>query len=164
MEVITPEKLRELLRYDPETGVFTYRVQRGGRAAGARAGTINKEGYVTIHLCYRLYAAHRLAWLYMKGVWPADLIDHKNCIRSDNIWTNLREADDSLNQQNIRRAPRNKKYSRLLGAVWSKQRSRWASRIRYKGKCRSLGFFESEEDAHEFYMLAKKMCHPGYAG
>lgn len=164
MEVITPEKLRDLLRYDPETGMFTYREMRGHMMPGDVAGSVNKDGYVTVKVCRRVYLAHRLAWLYVTGAWPVKLIDHRNGIKTENRFDNLREADEFINQQNIRRAPRNKTSSPLLGARWRKDCLMWRSSIRINGRNKSLGMFETDADAHEFYLLAKAMCHPGYVG
>lgn len=161
---LSQARLREILNYDADTGVFTYRVLRGHMMPGDVAGSINKDGYVTIRVCRRVCLAHRLAWFYVTGAWPVKFIDHKNGVKTDNRLDNLREADEFINQQNIRRAPRNKKSSPLLGARWRKDSHMWRSSITINGKNKSLGMFETDADAHEFYLLAKVMCHPGYVG
>lgn len=85
--------LKELLHYDPETGIFTWRVSRGRLAkAGDRAGTIKELGYRGIKIRTRRYPASRLAWLYMTGRWPSNEMDHINGDRSDDRFSNLREA------------------------------------------------------------------------
>jgi hypothetical protein len=86
MTELTAERLRELLNYDPDTGVFTWRVRpvhshRVGDIAGSVRTT---RGYRLIGVAGRVYKAHRLAWLYMMGEWPKDQIDHINRDPSDN--------------------------------------------------------------------------------
>lgn len=94
------------LSYDPETGIFTWKVrhdkakQINTRLAGKMAGTINDGGYVVIGINRINYAAHRLAWLLMTGEWPGPIVDHKNGNTSDNRWDNLREATSAQSNFN----------------------------------------------------------------
>ena len=98
---ITQEYLKSILSYDPETGLFTWLVQKGARAlVGSIAGTIRNNGYLKINIDKQLYYAHRLAHLYMTGEWPKNHIDHINGIKNDNHWCNLREATYSQNNKN----------------------------------------------------------------
>ena len=92
--------IRDLLGYDPETGLFTRKVQRGKHKEGEIAGCLNAKGYVEIKACGKIYEAHRLAHLFMTGSWPSEQIDHVNHIKSDNRWSNLREASRAQNTQN----------------------------------------------------------------
>jgi hypothetical protein len=102
MTELTQERLKELLHYDPETGIFTNLTQRGGHAKkGAVAGTKNSIGYVCIRIDYDQYRAHRLAWLYVYGEFPEKFIDHMNEIRDDNRIINLRLATHQENLHNI---------------------------------------------------------------
>jgi hypothetical protein len=81
---LTAERLREVLNYNPGTGVFTWRVQTGRRApVGAIAGCITWYGYIAIKIDCCRHLAHRLAWFYVTGAWPKDQIDHINGNRSD---------------------------------------------------------------------------------
>ena len=94
-------ELHRLLHYNPETGVFTWRVNRSRLAkAGSVAGTINSQGYVSIMVNRKLYLAHRLAFLYMTGSFPVDQVDHINRLRADNRWINLRPCNNSQNHRN----------------------------------------------------------------
>jgi hypothetical protein len=88
---LTAERLRKRLRYDAETGLFTRRVGSGHAHAGDMAGSVHSTGYVRICIDGGRYTAHRLAWLYVHGVWPSGQIDHINRNRSDNRIANLRE-------------------------------------------------------------------------
>ena len=100
--MLTADRLRELLNYDPDTGVFTYRVTRAPRfRPGDMAGHVDVHGYRVIGLDLRIYKAHRLAGLYMTGEWPKHEVDHKNLDKADNRWVNLRPATHGQNRQNI---------------------------------------------------------------
>ena len=70
-------RLKELLHYDPFTGIFTWKVTRTGSAKpGTVAGYIKNEGYICIKIDSRSYMAHRLAFLYMLGRWPKGDVLH----------------------------------------------------------------------------------------
>src|SRR5882757_9467364 len=86
--------LLRVLEYNPDTGIFINRIRRGpnGDPAGSEAGHSDKDGYIIIHLCKKKYKAHRLAWFYMTGTWPAQEIDHKDGRPAHNAWLNLRES------------------------------------------------------------------------
>lgn len=99
--MISAAVLREWLDYDPATGVFRWRKSPPGKKyAGVVAGSREASGYIRIKLFGRKYWAHRLAVLWMTGQWPAKQVDHKNRLRSDNRWDNLRGASHHQNQQN----------------------------------------------------------------
>ena len=111
--MITQEYLKSVLSYDPETGIFTWKYRQGligkkiswnTRYSEKQAGTIDPVGYLGIAIEYKRYYAHRLAWLYMTGELPKKYIDHLNGNKSDNRFLNLREATNSENQQNQKRA------------------------------------------------------------
>lgn len=90
-------ELREILDYNPETGIFKWKICTGSAYPGKEAGCLSDDGYVRIRVHKVLYLASRLAWLYMTGDWPTDQIDHINLVKNDNRWTNLREATASQN-------------------------------------------------------------------
>jgi hypothetical protein len=158
---LTQERLKELLSYDPETGVFTNLVLRNHKSAraGAVAGSKNQRNYVEIRIANRNYYAHRLAWLYMLGEWPPALIDHIDTDCSNNKWANLRSATHRQNQQNRRRAISGK-IGGMLGANWMESKGKWRARIRIDGKETHLGLFATKEDAHATYLAAKALHHP----
>lgn len=98
--MFTLEELKSELDYDPLTGIFTWKVKRRGIRVGKKAGCLMSNGYLLIRFKRTPVLAHRLAFFYMKGRWPASQIDHKNRIRNDNRWENLREATPSENNSN----------------------------------------------------------------
>ena len=150
-------ELRALLHYDEVTGIFTRLVPRGNRTDGAVAGSAHHSGYLSIYVLGRSYQAHRLAWFWMTGRWPSE-VDHRNGIKSDNKWANLREVDRSANNQNKRRAQRNNRTG-LLGV--GKDRGGYRARIWLGGKNKHLGTFASADAAHSAYLRAKRQLHIG---
>ena len=98
---LTQERLKELLHYDPETGVFRWKVDRPkGVKIGNKAGTLDQDGYRKISLDGKRFYAHRLVWLYVHGEFPFDQIDHKNRVPDDNRLVNLRQATSGENRAN----------------------------------------------------------------
>jgi hypothetical protein len=157
---LTAQRLRELLHYDPETGVFTWKVANGTRAkVGAIAGSLSK-GYILVRVDALNRRAHRLAWFYVNGEWPTDEIDHINGDKSDNRICNLRCVSRSVNLQNQRQPRSDNARGLYLGVGWDKARQKWRAQIK-DGKNTFLGRFNSQEEASEAYLAAKRRLHPG---
>lgn len=157
---LTAERARELLDYDPETGVFTRRLQRMKFAKGSVAGYSTSLGYIDIGVDRRKYKAHRIAWLITHGSWPVSELDHINGDKTDNRLVNLRESTRSLNIQNTRVARRNNGTG-VLGVHWNKKLKKFSAKISVAGKARYLGSFQTAEAAHQAYLVAKRQLHPG---
>lgn len=158
MPIITQERLKELLHYDPETGIFTWIVHKSSSGVrGEAAGYKNPSGYIYIKIDHRTYLAHRLAWFYMVGEWPSDEIDHKDGDKANNKFKNIREATRSHNMQNKHVAASNNE-SGLLGV--SRSRNRWKAAIRVAGRLRYIGTFDTPEEAHAAYVEKKRELHP----
>ena len=155
---LTAERLRELLHYDPETGVFTRLVRSGPAKVGDAAGTATTSGYIQIRVDGGQYLAHRLAFLCMTGEWPSQFVDHVNGVRDDNRWSNLRPATPSENLQNVRRA-RADSQTGLLGV--SRDRQRFRAQIKVDGQHIYIGTFDTPEQAHAAYLAAKRKLHAG---
>lgn len=151
------ERLRELLKYDPETGQIAWRKGRKGRAAGTPAGGKTWHGYRRIGVDGCRLLEHVLIWIYMTGAPPIGDIDHVNGARDDNRWANLRQATRSENNQNQRKA-RTDNAAGLLGV--SPNRSRWSASISVDRRKRHLGTFDTPELAHAAYLEAKRALHP----
>jgi hypothetical protein len=159
--MITAERLRELLHYDPETGVFTWRLPRRGVRAGYEAGASRSDGYRRIQVDGRVIYAHRLAWPYMTGEWPDAEIDHINGDPSDNRIVNLRPATRSQNSANGRKPSDNT--SGLKGVSWHARGRKWRAQIVVNGKCRHLGLFDCPAAAHAAYLAATEKFFGEYA-
>lgn len=159
----TADRLRELLHYDRETGVFTWRADagRGGRiAAGSIAGGVSGSGgYILIWIDGKKRSAHRLAWLYVTGNWPTKWLDHRNAVRTDNRFSNLREATPAQNNQNIQ-ARRSDCSSGVRGVTWVADRKKWRAVIVVAGRQRHLGHFDSITEATAARAAAKSVAHP----
>lgn len=147
---VRAEQLREVLSYEPETGRFYWRIRRKRVTVGAAAGTLHHLGYVHIHVLGHKYLAHRLAWLYVHGEWPSGQIDHINGDRADNRLVNLRVTTQRQNTQNqaVHRA------GRLFGCCYHKPKKRWIAKIRIQGRMTFLGYYDTEQEAHEAYLRA----------
>ncbi len=147
---LTHERLLQLLRYEPETGNFRWRQSRGSIAQGHIAGSLRPDGYIDIRLDDRKFFAHRLAWFYMKALWPSKEMDHQNRCRSDNRWTNLREATSKQNQGN---RPIQKNNSSGHPGV-GRSGKKWRAYIKQNRKFVALGTFSTKEEAISAYRSA----------
>ena len=160
MNIITQERLKELLNYDPETGWFTWKIRTSNRIKiGDIAGCPDLLGYTKIRLDGDLYLGHRLAWLYMYNEWP-DIIDHINGVTHMNSINNLRSVCKRVNQENCRKA-RSGNESGFLGVSKDKRIGKYRARIYLSGKEKWLGYFNTPEEAHEAYLKGKRLLHEG---
>lgn len=149
--MIAHQNLLDLLYYNPETGAFVWKVRTGGRTGeGKAAGSTRRDGYHQVIIRGRPYLSHRLAWIYMTGEWPSSFIDHKDGIRNNNQWANLRLATRAQNGQNMR--IKRVTASGLKGVTPVSKSNKFQARIRADGKSRNLGCFDTAEEAHEAYM------------
>jgi hypothetical protein len=154
-------RLRAVLHYASDTGVFTWRTNIGGKAMGSVAGCVSPKGYLYISIDRITHKAHRLAWLYMTGVHPAKSLDHIDQDKLNNCWANLRELTHTENQQNKSRVTARSK-SRLLGACYIPSRHGYRSQIQVDKKVHVLGHFDTAEEAHQVYLEAKRRMHPAW--
>lgn len=142
---LTIERVREFLSYDPETGVFRWRVARGGMRAGDVAGSTIGAGYVYISIDDHPYLAHQLAWLLMTGEWPQTTVDHRDRDKTNNRWSNLRPATKGQQLMN-RTAPKNNT-SGVRGVTWDAARQRWKAFISVNHRQIDLGRHRDKEAA-----------------
>ena len=143
---ITQEHLRQLLAYSAETGVFTRKVSTSNSVkVGDIAGSPSSNGYINIGVLGKLQKAHRLAWLYVYGVWPSEDIDHVNRDRTDNRICNLRAVTRQQNMHNTSRLSNNK--SGHPGVHWDVAAKKWVAQVGHNGKSTYVGQFSLLEDA-----------------
>jgi hypothetical protein len=144
---LTQTRVQELLHYDPETGVFTWKVNRRGTArAGSVAGRLHLTGYREIRIDRQRHKAHRLAWLYVHGEWPDGQVDHINGVRHDNRISNLRVVPNQSEQQKNQKKPSNNT-SGVTGVYWGKKSRKYYAQIKYQGANKHLGYFDDFEEA-----------------
>lgn len=142
--LLTLERLKQVIVYDPETGAMRHKGRQGVRD-GSSAGALDAEGYLVVRIDAIKHRANRLAWLYMTGKQPEGQIDHINGIRSDDRFCNLRMVSNKQNGRNQRKQSGNK--SGVTGVCWHKRYSKWIAQIRVDGKYIYLGMFSSIEAA-----------------
>lgn len=161
---VTAETLRTILKYDPETGVFTRltstKAYGGKREIGSVAGLLCPNGRWYIGIEGRRYAAHRLAWLYMTGDWPSE-VDHRDADPLNNRWLNLREATRAQNNSNVKLKSHNT--SGIKGVCWDKKRGLWLAQIAVNKRHMHLGRFASKDDATDAYRRAAFKHHGEFA-
>lgn len=156
--MITIDRLKELVSYDPTTGVFTWLKPTAFKhKVGDIAGWTTDRGYIAIQLAGRSYLAHRLAWYYMTGTWPTKEIDHEDRNTSNNAYSNLREAEDFEQGQNKKKYSSNT--SGVTGVCWDKRRSKWTAYIAVDNKRIHLGSFVEMQDAINARAKAKLQLH-----
>lgn len=157
---LTAEYLRAILDYNPSTGLFTNKVQRGQRGPiGAVAGSYDKDGYIMIMINRQKFRAGRLAFLYMKGYWPIE-VDHRDRDRANDAWLNLRECTRSQNTAHSERAVGE---SGLRGVRFDPRSSTWRARIAFGGYREWLGPFSTKEEAYAAYLAAADSTHGEFA-
>lgn len=153
---LTIDMLRQLLHYDAETGHFFWREYRQGMSPDGRAGTLNSKGYWQIFIWGKCYLASRLAWFYVHGVWPKNLIDHIDGTRSNDALSNLREATHSENMMN-----------RVFVGVTrhdKKGANTYSAQIHVGGKRIALGSHRTYTAAKEAYMIATEKYFGEFSG
>ena len=150
----TAQSLRENLRYEPYTGLFWWAVEGKNRDLSKPAGTLNCQDYLTISFKNRTYRLHRLAYLLM-GLPIPECVDHRNGVKTDNRWENLRPATDSQNKFNTGVSSNNT--SGFKGV--HKKSGKWGAQIKFSGQRDYLGTFDCPEEAYEAYKKAADKYH-----
>ncbi len=158
--MLTLEKLKALIHYDPDTGRITRKVIIPQATKKESVGYIDTNGYHCLDIAGRPYKGHRIAWFYMTGVYPSEYVDHINGIKSDNRFANLRLATNSQNQAN--RPPPKNNTSGIKGIRFEAARNKWAARIWVHGKQTLLGRFPTKEEAAAAYETAAKNAFGEY--
>ena len=158
----TSEQLREIVHYNPDTGVFTwlprsyppsFNATFGGKEAGGLVSNDTGIFYKMIRVHGSKYLAHILAHVYVTGQWPTKYIDHVDGNGLNNSWTNLRLATAEQNSVNSKLYSRNT--SGLRGVSYSKAHNRWRSTY---GKT-WLGQYKTKEEAYAVYVAHVTALH-----
>lgn len=174
-KLITAEELRRILSYDHETGLWTWlprslrpgleRIDRGWNTRFSWkpvAIRLDRRGYQIIAFApYNNIFAHRLAWFYITGKWPAEELDHINGNPLDNRMINLREATRKQNM--INQKTRSNNTSGVKGVSWSKKSGAWYAYINKDKIMYSLGMFDNIDDAIRTRKEAEREFHGEWA-
>lgn len=150
--MLTAARLREVLAYDPASGVFMWLKQLAGRGrVGTIAGAVTMpNGYRVVTIDKKQFRAARLAWFFTHNEWPPEMVDHINGDRADDRIANLRRATRA---QNLANAKDKAGSSRLKGVSWDKARKLWRAQIQVDCRNRFIGRYATEEAAHAAYMV-----------
>jgi hypothetical protein len=161
-DALTAERLREQLDYDPETGVFVWKVANSMRVkVGQHAGHIAESGYRLIHCFGRIWRAHHLAWLHVYGKLPDKEVDHRDGNRANNAILNLRLATRTQNSWNCGLQRNNT--TGLKGIYLARKVGLYRARIKVEGKTIDLGYHGTKEEAHAAYCAAALKYHGEFA-
>ena len=156
--MLTFERAAELFRYDKDTGKIYWRSRPSKHASitiGTEAGTLKRDHtniYRRVKIAGQFYLTHRIAWLIHYGVWPDGELDHKDGDGLNNRIENLRDVSRQENLKNQRMYRSNK--SGITGVDWHKARGKWRAKIGINGKQKTLGRFDSIDEAAEAYRKA----------
>lgn len=159
-ELITPEYLRSVLRYDAETGALIHR-ESAHWVAGKVAGSVSNYGYRRLNVQGNFLLAHRIVWAMHFGEWPAVGIDHINGDRLDNRLANLRLADQSQNCMNARL--RSDSTTGVKGVSFHRRSNKYAATICFYARKRHLGLYVTADEAHEVYCLVADLIAGEFA-
>lgn len=153
---LTQEALKELMDYSPETGEFTWKVQRSGTVGkGTQAGSIKDTGYRVVSVLGHKVLEHRLAYLWMTGALPTIDVDHIDGCRSNNAWANLRLLTHAQNCSHRQQLNKNSS-SGFPGASFYPRSGKWRSQLMVAGKQHWLGHFDTPELANAAYLSAQQ--------
>jgi hypothetical protein len=155
------DALRDVIGYEPETGLLFWAKDRRKVKAGAQAGSLSHYGYIDVRVFKKLLKAHRIAWALTHGQWPDAQIDHINGVRTDNRLCNLRLASNAENRRNSGKQKANT--SGFKGVTWSKSARKWMAQITKDGKNNYLGLFSDPTVAHAAYAKAAHSLHGEFA-
>ena len=177
MSELTADRLREIVSYNSETGEFTWlsrpvthwchkawNAQWAGNVVGLTIARSSShpgcKHYALIRLSGRAYGAHRLAWLFVTGVWPVAELDHRNNNPLDNRICNLREATHAENQRN--KGPMSNNRLGIKGVSYSATRlglKKYKAQIKHDKKTKHIGWFETAELASAAYVVVAQRLH-----
>ena len=148
IDKLTQIKLKEILEYNPETGIFVFVCDFNKYSFGDVAG-LSSHGYLRVSIKGLKYRLHRLAFLYMNGKIPNCDVDHINGLKHDNRWSNLRKCTKSQNSMNIKIRSDNK--SGYKGVAWHTRAGKWVVTIAINKKNKHLGLFKCKHEAAKIY-------------
>jgi hypothetical protein len=155
IKVISQQELKELVEYNPETGVLMWRVARPRADQWSNVGSLTPQGYLRTSIRGRAYFVHSLIWLYVYGYFPENDIDHIDRVKTNNCLGNLRVVSKCCSAQNKSVYKNNK--SGIKGVHWCNTTQRWRVCIVLSKGQRVIGSFEDFTEA-VCLRLAAEQC------
>lgn len=152
---ITHKELKSLIKYKKTTGEIIR------KRTGDVAGYTSKKGYVQVKLRGKTYLAHVIAWYYVTGEYPSFIVDHKDHVRWNNRWSNLRKADEAMNSWNTRR--RSDNTSGVKGLCKDSRTGLWRARLGFRGRVYSCGYHKTKRAATEALRVRRNELHGEFA-
>ena len=146
---INVARLREVFHYDPKTGVLSRLSPRPKETPGAQVGHLSRSGYIVVGIDRRVCRAHRVCWALHTGAWPLYEIDHRNGVRSDNRWVNLRDVKRHVNMHN---KPRSNVSASGYQGVYPLPSGGFMSTFSFDKKRHYVGVFRTAEAAYDAYL------------
>lgn len=163
-ESLTQERVRELFNYDPESGLLTRLKRTSNRVKPGtivtNTNTVLEKGYTLVGVDGIRYRLHHVIWVWMTGVLPTGIIDHKNMDPGDNSWSNLREVTCMENSHNHKLTKGNT--SGVNGISYLSKKCKWQCRIRINYKVHSLGYHDNFIEAVAHRLAAEQCTDFGY--
>lgn len=158
--MLTQQRALELFIYDEDTGDLRWRHSKGRAKAGSLIRRMSEDGYWRVCVDGVDYRAHRVIFLMKEGRWPIPDTDHEDMNKTNNRWSNLREATRSNNQAN--KGIQSNNTSGHKGVSWHKNNKKWRAYIKVNGKQIDLGHFKSKELAIKTRQEAFEKAFPDF--
>jgi hypothetical protein len=157
-KMITQAELKELLNYDVDTGIFTWKIKYCRKVkVGSVVGSPDKDGYIRVRINGKDYKCHRLAWMYVYNNFPVGKLDHINGIKNDNRICNLRLANNEQNAFNAKLRTDNT--SGFKNVCWNRTFKKWQVSLSINKKQTTIGYFDDIELADLVATEARNKHH-----
>ena len=158
---LTQEQIKTKFTYDPETGFLYFLNHKFKKLSGTRAGWLDKStGYYRISIDRKKFYIHQIAWFYMTGEFPLE-VDHRNRVKTDNRWDNLRLGSHAQNMANCELRSSNK--TGFRGVSKDPRRDKWRARVFRNSKEIWLGYYDTPEKAALAYNEAALKLYGEFA-
>lgn len=167
---LTFEEVHRRFRYVKSTGLLLRRIpvltNTGGLMypIGSAAGSKHHDGYLYTAIDGRLYLVHRLATLLVDGIWPRNQVDHRNGVRDDNVWKNLRHATVGENRRNSLGQKCRKGPYPGVHEVRKVSKVYFAAQIKKDGVVYYLGSYPTAELARNARVVAELKMFKAFSG
>lgn len=153
--------VRRMFDYNKTTGLLTWKIAASKNThIGTAVTASDPKGRIRVGINRRRYLAHRIIWLWVTGKWPSHEIDHRDTVKSNNQWNNLREATPSQNHFNIKLKKHNTSGYKGVSRTPS---GRWHVKITINYKQIYLGTFSTAKIGYRAYCNAAKKYHGAFA-